>query len=114
MDNDLGRHGKSTICEVCAVELGRIAEVTALTERDLDLLDRPRRRINANVPVRMDDGGIEVFPSFRIQYNGARGPTKGGIRYHPDVDEAEVDELAFLMALKCAVVGPGRWKPDGR
>jgi glutamate dehydrogenase/leucine dehydrogenase len=52
----------------------------------------------------MDDGSVERFPSFRIQYNSSRGPTKGGVRYHPDVDEEEVDELAFLMTLKCAVV----------
>jgi glutamate dehydrogenase/leucine dehydrogenase len=51
----------------------------------------------------MDDGRVEVFPSFRIQYNTARGPTKGGIRFHPAVDADEVEELAFLMALKCAV-----------
>jgi glutamate dehydrogenase (NADP+) len=104
MDSDLGPHGTDTVCEVCEVELDRIAEVARLTEQDLELLRQPRRRINANVPVRMDDGTIDVFPSFRIQYNGARGPTKGGIRFHPGVDESEVDELAFLMTLKCAVV----------
>ena len=105
MDSDLGTRGVQTVCDVCSVELDRIAEVEQLTDRDLDLLRQPRRRINANVPVRMDDGSIETFASFRIQYNSARGPTKGGIRYHPSVDESEVDELAFLMTLKCAVVG---------
>jgi glutamate dehydrogenase len=104
MDNDLGQRGTETVCEVCSVELDRLSEVELLTDRDLALLRQPRRRINANLPIRMDDGGVEVFPSFRIQYNSARGPTKGGIRYHPGVDEEEVDELAFLMALKCAVV----------
>ena len=105
MDPDLGSRGLATKCEVCSIELDRIAEVESLTERDLDILRQPRRRINANLPVRMDNGDVRIFPSFRIQYNGARGPTKGGIRYHPSVDESEVDELAFLMALKCAVVG---------
>ena len=105
MDSDLGPHGTGTVCEVCAVELDRIGEAALLTGQDLELLQQPRRRINANIPVRMDDGSVEVFPSFRIQYNSARGPTKGGIRFHPAVDESEVDELAFLMALKCAVVG---------
>ncbi len=104
MDSDLGSRGVQTVCDVCAVELDRIAEAALLTDRDLDLLKQPRRRINANVPVRMDDGSIEVFSSFRIQYNSARGPTKGGIRFHPAVDSSEVDELAFLMTLKCAVV----------
>jgi glutamate dehydrogenase/leucine dehydrogenase len=104
MDSDLGPNGVQTVCEVCAIELDRITEVAALTEQDLELLRQPRRRTNANVPVRMDDGSIEVFPSFRVQYNDARGPMKGGIRFHPGVDESEVDELAFLMTLKCAVV----------
>jgi glutamate dehydrogenase/leucine dehydrogenase len=104
MDGELGQRGTETVCEVCSVELDRLSEVDLLTDRDISLLRQPRRRINANLPIRMDDGDIEVFPSFRIQYNSARGPTKGGIRYHPGVDEEEVDELAFLMALKCAVV----------
>jgi glutamate dehydrogenase/leucine dehydrogenase len=104
MDGELGQRGTGTVCEVCSVELDRLSEVDLLTDRDISLLRQPRRRVNANLPVRMDDGSIEVFPSFRIQYNSARGPTKGGIRYHPGVDEEEVDELAFLMALKCAVV----------
>ncbi|MXR52684.1 hypothetical protein GRX03_13850 [Halovenus sp. WSH3] len=104
MDSDLGPEGVETVCEVCEVELDRITEVAQLTDQDIELLRQPRRRINANIPVRMDDGSIDVFPSFRIQYNGARGPTKGGIRFHPGVNESEVDELAFLMTLKCAVV----------
>ncbi|WP_336327026.1 Glu/Leu/Phe/Val family dehydrogenase [Halovenus sp. HT40] len=104
MDSDLGPQGVETVCEVCEVELDRISEVAQLTDQDLELLRQPRRRINANIPVRMDDGSVDVFPSFRIQYNSARGPTKGGIRFHPGVNEDEVDELAFLMTLKCAVV----------
>ena len=104
MDKDLGSRGTETVCEICAIELDRIAEVARLTEQDLELLQQPRRRVNVNIPVRMDDGSIEVFPSFRVQYNSARGPMKGGIRFHPGVNESEVDELAFLMTLKCAVV----------
>jgi glutamate dehydrogenase len=103
MDTDIGATGTETLCEVCAIELDRVAEVERLSDRDLHLLRRPKREVNVNIPVRMDDGEIEVFPSFRIQYNTARGPTKGGIRFHPDVDADEVEELAFLMALKCAV-----------
>ena len=103
MDSDLGHRGQETLCDVCTTELNRVAEAGLLSERDLDLLQRPKQKLNINIPVRMDDGSIEVFPSFRIQYNTARGPTKGGIRYHPAVDADEVEELAFLMALKCAV-----------
>ncbi|MDY6773906.1 MAG: Glu/Leu/Phe/Val dehydrogenase [Candidatus Nanohaloarchaea archaeon] len=95
---------KDTMCEFCSVELDKVADAEALTGKDLGLLKRPKKRINANLPVRMDDGSVEVFPSFRTQYNDARGPTKGGIRFHPMVGEEEVEQLAFLMALKCAVV----------
>ena len=104
MSSDLGSYGTAAICEVCSNELDRIAEVELLTDRELDLLRQPKRRVNANVSLRMDDGSVEVFPSFRIQYNSSRGPTKGGLRFHPSVNEQEVDELAFLMTLKCAVV----------
>lgn len=103
MDTDIGTAGTETLCEVCAVELDRVSEVEQLSDRNLDLLQRPKRKTNVNIPVRMDDGSVRVFPSFRIRYNTARGPTKGGIRFHPDVDADEVEELAFLMALKCAV-----------
>ncbi|MCJ7478734.1 MAG: Glu/Leu/Phe/Val dehydrogenase [Candidatus Nanohaloarchaeota archaeon QJJ-7] len=95
---------KDTMCEFCSVELDKVANAEALTGRNLGLLKRPEKRINANLPVKMDDGSVEVFPSFRIQYNDARGPMKGGIRFHPMVGEEEVEQLAFLMALKCAVV----------
>lgn len=104
MSEELGSHDKETLCEFCAIELDKVSEAGLLTGRDLELLHRPKRRINVNIPVRMDDGSVEVFSSFRTQYNGARGPTKGGIRFHPGVDEEEVEELAFLMTLKCAVV----------
>jgi len=104
MDTELGPHGKETVCEICSVELDRMSKVASLVEEDLSILRQPKRRVNINIPVRMDDGSIEVFSSFRIQYNTSRGPTKGGIRYHPSVAEEEVDELAFLMTLKCAVV----------
>ncbi|MFB6251971.1 MAG: Glu/Leu/Phe/Val dehydrogenase [Halobellus sp.] len=103
MDTDLGPTGTETLCDVCTTELDRFSKAGALADRELSLLRQPKRRINVNIPVRMDDGSIEVFPSFRIQYNSARGPTKGGIRYHPSVNADEVDELAFLMSLKCAV-----------
>ncbi|GAB3329166.1 Glu/Leu/Phe/Val family dehydrogenase [Haloplanus salinarum] len=103
MDTDLGPTGTETLCDVCTTELDRVSKVGRLADRELDLLRQPKRRINVNIPIRMDDGSVEVFPSFRIQYNTARGPTKGGIRYHPSVNADEVDELAFLMSLKCAV-----------
>lgn len=92
------------VCEVCRIQLGKIAEVKELTDMELVILNQPKRVININIPLKMDDGTVKIFPSFRIQYNNARGPTKGGIRFHPKVNMEEVKELAFLMTLKCALV----------
>ena len=69
-----------------------------------DLLTRPWRELKVAVPVRMDDGRIEVFSGYRIQHNGVRGPYKGGVRYHPDADQEEVKALASLMTWKNALV----------
>ena len=69
-----------------------------------EMLRRPWRELQVAVPVRMDDGRIEVFTGFRVQHNGARGPYKGGIRYHPDADLEEIRALASLMTWKTALV----------
>ncbi len=68
------------------------------------LLKTPFREIQVEVPVRMDDGDLEVFLGYRVQHNGARGPTKGGLRFHPEVDLDEVRSLASLMTWKTALV----------
>ena len=69
------------------------------------MLRRPWRELAVQVPVRMDDGRIEVFSGYRVQHNGARGPYKGGVRYHPLADQEEVRALASLMTWKNALVG---------
>jgi glutamate dehydrogenase (NAD(P)+) len=68
------------------------------------LLRMPYRQIQVEVPVQMDDGRFEVFVGYRVQHDGARGPYKGGIRYHPEVDMDEVQALASLMTWKTALV----------
>jgi glutamate dehydrogenase/leucine dehydrogenase len=70
----------------------------------LDWLRRPERVLRIEFPVSMDDGSIRVFTGFRVQHNNARGPFKGGIRYHPDVTEDEVKALAVWMTWKTAVM----------
>ena len=70
-----------------------------------ELIRTPDRELRVEVPVRMDDGSLEVFIGYRIQHNGARGPYKGGIRYHPEADADEVRALAALMTWKTALVG---------
>lgn len=78
-------------------------EIIGLTDDEVEILTAPNRILEVNVPVRMDDGRLEVFNAFRIQHNNILGPYKGGVRYHPDVDEDEVQALSFWMTFKCAV-----------
>ena len=82
----------------------RAAERLGLADGVRDLLRRPWRELHVSVPVRMDDGSLEVFNGYRIQHNGVRGPYKGGVRYHPEADQEEVRALASLMTWKTALV----------
>lgn len=68
------------------------------------LLRTPFREVKVSVPVQMDDGSLRVFNGYRIQHSGARGPAKGGIRYHPSVDAGEMQALAEIMSWKTALV----------
>src|SRR4051812_26432491 len=63
------------------------------------------REVQVQIPVRQTDGKVHVYSGFRVQHNGARGPYKGGIRYHPEVNLDEVRALAALMTWKTAIVG---------
>ncbi|MBI2984111.1 MAG: Glu/Leu/Phe/Val dehydrogenase [Candidatus Kerfeldbacteria bacterium] len=67
-------------------------------------LELPERTIEVSIPVTMDDGSLRVFPGWRVQYNNARGPYKGGIRYHPQTNPDEIKALAFWMTIKCALL----------
>ena len=80
------------------------AKVLNLTPNQVAVIKEPRRIIEIKLPVRMDDGRIEMFKGYRVQHNIARGPAKGGVRFHPDVNLDEVKALAFWMTYKCAVV----------
>ncbi len=68
-----------------------------------ELLKEPIRLLTVRIPVRMDDGTVKVFTGYRSQHNDAVGPTKGGVRFHPDVDEEEVKALSIWMTLKCGI-----------
>ena len=82
----------------------RAADHIGLSDELRDVLTSSYRELTVQVPVRLDDGTLQVFTGYRIQHNGARGPYKGGIRYHPDADIDEVRALASLMTWKTAVV----------
>jgi glutamate dehydrogenase len=68
-----------------------------------DLLKAPLRLLTVRIPVRMDDGTIQIFTGYRSQHNDAVGPTKGGVRFHPEVNEEEVKALSIWMSLKCGI-----------
>ncbi|MFA5771923.1 MAG: Glu/Leu/Phe/Val dehydrogenase [Thermoplasmata archaeon] len=71
----------------------------------IEILKHPERELTVAIPVKMDNGKTKVFTGYRVQHSTARGPAKGGIRYHPQVDIDEVRALATWMSMKCAVVG---------
>lgn len=85
-------------------QLKKVAKVINLDDALLKTLSQPKRVLKAALSIQMDDGKMKVFPAFRVQYNNARGPYKGGIRYCPQVDLDEIKALAFLMTIKTAVV----------
>ena len=88
--------------------LQRLDDAALLVGLDVDvhrMLRSPRRVLEVSVPVRMDDGRVEVFTGWRVHHDTTRGPGKGGIRFHPDVDAEEVTALAAGMTLKTAVLG---------
>ena len=80
------------------------ADLLGLEKNDYETLKYPERILQVSIPIEMDDGDIKVFEGFRIQHSSSRGPCKGGIRYHQDVDMDEVKALAAWMTFKCAVV----------
>ncbi|WP_077616466.1 Glu/Leu/Phe/Val family dehydrogenase [Caenibacillus caldisaponilyticus] len=73
-------------------------------EEVYELLKEPLRVLTVRIPVRMDDGSIKIFTGYRAQHNDAVGPTKGGVRFHPDVTESEVKALSIWMSLKAGIV----------
>jgi glutamate dehydrogenase (NADP+) len=75
-----------------------------LPEDALEYLRHPKSSLTVSIPVRMDDGSLKVFQGYRVRYDDTRGPTKGGVRYHPNVSMDEVQSLAFWMTFKCAVL----------
>ena len=85
-------------------QFDRAADLINLESYMRRILCNPFREVQVEVPVRMDDGRIEVFTGYRIQHNGARGPCKGGIRYHPEADHDEVLGLATIMTWKTALM----------
>ena len=90
--------------ENAMAQLGKTLKVKSFDDNFVARLREPNRSIRISIPVQMDDGSLKVFEGYRVEYNNALGPYKGGIRYHLETDTNEVKALAFWMTIKCAVV----------
>ena len=90
--------------EANRIYFDRAADQLELNENMRQLLLTPQREVQVQIPVELDSGTIATFIGYRVQHNNARGPMKGGLRYHPQVDLDEVRALASLMTWKTAVV----------
>jgi len=92
------------VWEMAQEQLDDVARLIGLNESIHGFLREPKRVLEVSVPVRMDNGVFRMFKGYRVQHNMSRGPTKGGIRFHPDVSLDEVKALAMWMTWKCALV----------
>ncbi len=90
--------------EDASQRLEKSLQYVNLPEDALEYLRHPKSSLTVSIPVRMDDGSLKVFQGYRVRYDDTRGPTKGGVRYHPNVCLDEVQSLAFWMTFKCAVL----------
>ena len=86
-------------------QLDKVAKIKNFGNEFISRLRQPDRDVRVSIPVKMDNGSLKIFEGYRVEYNNALGPYKGGIRYHYNTEINEVKALAFWMALKCAVAG---------
>jgi glutamate dehydrogenase (NADP+) len=94
-----------SLFEDASQKLEQALQYSVISEDAIERLKYPKSSVNVSIPVRMDDGSLKVFQGYRVRYDDTRGPTKGGIRYHPKVSMDEVQSLAFWMTFKCAALG---------
>ena len=95
----------ANVFEMAQAQVKNACDKLGMEPQVYELLKEPRRVIEVNIPVKMDDGSIKVFKGFRSQHNDAVGPTKGGIRFHPNVSLEEVKALSIWMTFKCSTTG---------
>ena len=98
-------HLRENPYEIARAQLQRVATIFDIDPNLVAVLGACKKSVEVSIPVGMDDGTTEVFQGFRVTHNVARGPSKGGIRYHPDVTVDEVRALAMWMTWKCALMG---------
>ncbi len=98
-------HLRENPYEIARDQLRKVAEAFSIDDNLVSVLSRCKKAVVVSIPVTMDDGSINVFEGYRVTHNVARGPSKGGIRYHPDVTLDEVRALAMWMTWKCSLMG---------
>ena len=98
-------HLRENPFEIAREQLRRVAEVFGIDQNLVNVLQECKKAVEVSIPVSMDDGTTHVFKGYRVVHNLARGPSKGGLRYHPDVTLDEVKSLAMWMTWKCALAG---------
>ena len=98
-------HLRENPFEIAQAQLRRAGEMFAVDPNLIRILSECKKGVEVSVPVRMDDGSVQVFQGHRVVHNTTRGPAKGGIRYHPSVTQDEVKALAMWMTWKCALMG---------
>src|SRR5947208_3689133 len=98
-------HLRENPFELARLQLHRVAEAFGIDDRLVNVLQECKKSVEVSIPTSMDDGSVRAFRGFRVQHNIARGPSKGGMRYHPDVTLDEVKSLAMWMTWKCALMG---------
>ena len=98
-------HLRENPFEIAREQLRRVAAVFDIDPNLVNVLGKCKKAVSVSIPVSMDDGSTHVFEGYRVTHNVARGPSKGGIRYHPDVTLDEVKALAMWMTWKCALSG---------
>jgi glutamate dehydrogenase (NAD(P)+) len=98
-------HLRENPFEIAREQLRRVASMFGIDDNLVSVLSGCKKAVEVSVPVGMDDGSTNVFQGYRVTHNVARGPSKGGIRYHPDVTLDEVMALAMWMTWKCALMG---------
>jgi glutamate dehydrogenase/leucine dehydrogenase len=86
-------------------QLARLGEALQIDDRLIAILRECKKSVEVSIPTSLDDGTVRVFRGYRVIHNNARGPSKGGIRYHPALTEDDVKALAMAMTWKCALLG---------
>jgi glutamate dehydrogenase (NAD(P)+) len=97
-------HLKENPFRIAQQQLRKVADTFGIDDRLVNVLQECKRAVEVSIPTSMDDGSVRAFTGYRVTHNIARGPSKGGIRYHPDVTLDEVKALAMWMTWKCALM----------